>query len=362
MFDSTPLLLPRTGEHILVRSQGRIHFGLLEISEPQPNCFGGIGLMVEHSFATLQATLGSSSLEQCCIQADDYWRPRIEAVANQWSKTASDLPVQSIIVTESPLPHQGLGSGTQMACTVAALLTAAERLQLSGVSVFEMPLSALFTCDDPNFPGARQTYPMEALAKLSQRGKRSNIGLCGFMEGGFVLDHGKSIPAGSGAPSETRTERVAFPDWPVLIIQDSTSLGVSGNDEVAMFERCSDCPNPNQEAMLQLVQQKMLPAIAARDWTQFDVALGQYGRWAGQIFESVQGGIYRTPQIAATIDIAKRLGIEGATQSSWGPTVCAIAQDDAHASWCRDRLQRLLPGAIIVLTKAANHSAQVRWT
>ena len=362
MFGPNPLPLLRTSEQILVRSQGRVHFGLLEISESQPNCYGGIGLMIEHSFATIQATLGQSSLHQCSIHAGDHWRARIEAVANQWSKTASDFPVQSIILTESPLPHQGLGSGTQMACTVAALLTAAKRFHMSGVSVSDVPMSTLFNCIDPIFSGARQTNPMDALARLSQRGKRSNIGLCGFLEGGFVLDHGISIPAGSDALSGARTERVAFPDWPVLIIQESTSPGDSGTDEVAMFERCSRCPNSHREAMVQLVQQKILPAIAARDWTQFDVALGQYGRWAGQIFESVQGGIYRTPQIAATIDIAKQLGIEGATQSSWGPTVCAIAQDDAHASWCRDRLQRLLPGAIIVLTKAANHSAQVRWT
>ena len=362
MFDPNLLPLRRPSEQILVRSQGRIHFGLLEISEHQMNCYGGIGLMIEHSFATIQATLGPSSLHQCCIQADDHWRPRIEAVANQWSKTNSHLPVQSIKVTESPLPHQGLGSGTQMACTVAALLTAAERFPLSGIEVSDGSMSTLFTHENRIFPGARQHYPMETLARLSQRGKRSHIGLCGFIEGGFVLDHGKSISPGSGEPFGTRTQRVAFPDWPVLIIQDTASLGDSGNDEAAMFQRCSVCPNPNREAMVELVQQKMLPAIAARDWMQFDVALGQYGRWAGQIFESVQGGIYRTPQIAETIDVAKQLGIVGATQSSWGPSVCAIAQDESHANWCRDRLQRLLPGAIVVSTKAANHSAQVRWT
>ena len=362
MFDPNPLPVSPNSEQLFVRSQGRIHFGLLEISECQPNCYGGIGLMIEHSFAKIQATLGRSSFGQCGIHATDHWRPRIEAVANQWSKANSHLPVQSIIVTESPLPHQGLGSGTQMACTVAALLTAADRFHLTDVPISDVPMSKLFTSDDPIFSGTCQPNSLEVLASLSQRGKRSNIGLCGFMEGGFIFDHGKSIPNGGSAPSGTRTERVTFPEWPVLIIQDIKSLGDSGTDEAAMFERCSRCPNPNRVAMLQLVQQEMLPAIAARDWKQFDIELGQYGRWAGQVFQSVQGGIYRTPQIAATIDIAKQLGIAGATQSSWGPTVCAIAQDDAHASWCRDRIQRLLPDAIVVSTKAANVSAQVRWT
>ncbi len=344
MLDPNPLPLQDNRQQILVRSQGRIHFGLMEISEFQPNCYGGIGLMVDHSTAIVQATVLPSSISQCRIQADAHWRPRIEAVANQWLQAHSQLPIQAINVIESPFPHQGLGSGTQMACTVAALLSTAEHFQLGDLANSKVLMPTLFTFD--------------ALAKLSQRGKRSNIGLCGFMEGGFVVDQGIPIPSESGH-TVARTQRFPFPDWPVLILQDTNALGDSGNDEAAMFERCSGVPNPNRIAMARLVQQEILPAIHASDWKRFDIALGQYGRWAGQIFQPVQGGIYRTPQIAHSVEAAKQLGLRGATQSSWGPTVCAFAQNQEHADWCQSRLQSELPGVDVKVTKAANYPAQV---
>jgi len=348
-----PLPLLCTSQQIHVRSQGRIHFGLMEIAEFQPNCYGGIGLMVEHSIAVVQATiLPSPSLSQCRIQADAHWRPRIEAVANRWLQTHSQLPVDSIRVIESPFPHQGLGSGTQMACTVAALLSAAERAPHGDRSISDTSKS------DVSIP---TLFDMDALAKLSQRGKRSNIGLCGFMAGGFVVDHG--IPVSSeGGNTSARTQRVPFPNWPVLILQDTNSRGDSGNNEAAMFERCSCSPNPNRGGMTLLVQHDILPAIHASDWKRFDIALGQYGRWAGQIFEPVQGGIYRTSRIAHSVEAAKRLGLQGATQSSWGPTVCAFAQDQEHADWCQSRLQSEIPGVDVMVTKAANYPAQVKTT
>lgn len=334
MHDLSPLPLPITCEQIRVRSHGRIHFGLMEISVSQPNCFGGIGLMIEHSIAVVQATLGLTSKSQCIIQADDHWRPRIEAVANQWLQSHPQLPIQSVRVVEAPLPHHGLGSGTQMACTIAALLSVAERCEEIGNS-----------------------FTLDTLSRLSQRGKRSNIGLCGFIEGGFVVDHGVSAPCASGAT--LRTHRLAFPDWPVLIIQDKSAIGDSGQDEAVMFERCSSCANPNREAMFQLVQQEILPAIASKNWHNFDTALGRYGRWAGQIFRSVQGGTYRTPHIAHCVEVANQIGLRGATQSSWGPTVCTIARDDEHALWCQTRLQAGLPQATVSITRAANYPAQV---
>jgi len=342
---STPL--PGSFESMRVRSYGRIHFGLIEISESQPNCFGGIGLMIDHSHALLKATkghsiIGSSTLHGCTTTANAHWLPRIESVANHWLQDRPRLPFRSIEMIASPLPHQGLGSGTQVACTVAALLIAAD---------FHSELAVV-----PSSDSIGKLLVLEALAKLSQRGRRSNIGLRGFMEGGFIVDHGQP------ENEKSRTERVAFPDWPILIIQDLESTGDSGNDETTMFEQCSRIANPNREAMIQLVKQSILPAINMRDWSQFDSALGQYGRWAGQIFKPVQGGIYRSPQIAETIAMSARLGIRGATQSSWGPAVCAVAQDDEHAEWCRVQLQTMLPHARVEATRAANHSAQVQFS
>lgn len=342
-----PVTLPSFSERVRVRSLGRIHFGLLEISESEPNCYGGIGLMVESATAVLEATICQSVHSRCVVEADAYWQPRIEAVSNKWLETHGSLPVDSIRVIESPLPHQGMGSGTQMACSVAALLSAAEHQRTQVKTAGIANVTKLFS--------------IESLSKQSQRGKRSNIGLCGFLEGGFVFDRGMQLANGPDEVSLPRTQRFEFPDWPVLVLQDTESRGDSGDDEARMFERCSLVSNPNRELMIGTIEHEILPAIAWKDWEQFDIALGRYGRWAGKIFEPVQGGVYRSPQIAHCVDVAIKLGLRGATQSSWGPTVCAFARDAEHALWCHSRLQTELPRLKVSTTRGANGPAQVEW-
>ena len=342
-----PVTLPSPSEHVRVRSHGRIHFGLLEISESEPNCYGGIGLMVESATAVLEATMCQSVHSRCVVEADADWQPRIEAVANKWLESHGTLPVDSIRVIESPLPHQGMGSGTQMACSVAALLAAAEyrRTQVETLGIANVA----------------KLFSIESLSKQSQRGKRSNIGLCGFLEGGFVVDRGIQPASGTDEASLPRTQRFEFPDWPVLVLQDTESRGDSGHDEARMFERCSLVSNSNRDLMIETIEHEILPAIESKDWEQFDIALGRYGRWAGKIFEPVQGGVYRSPQIAHCVEVALKLGLRGATQSSWGPTVCAFAKDAEHATWCQSRLQAELPRLKVSTTRGANGPAQVEW-
>ena len=112
------------------------------------------------------------------------------------------------------------------------------------------------------------------------------------------------------------------------------------------------------EVVLSSLQRRCVNALA-KDWHQFDMALGRYGRLAGEVFKPVQGGIYRTSHIAQCIEVANQIGLQGATQSSWGPTVCAIAKDDEHALWCYSRLLSALPCVAISITRAANYPARV---
>jgi predicted sugar kinase len=118
-----------------VESYGRIHFGLMEICDGQPHCFGGIGVMIDHSRAIVQAKLQNQSErlsrsftpESCHIEADQYWLPRIEAIVNAWHTRFGSVPVESLALHSTPVPHCGLGSGTQLACTLVAALLAAHR-------------------------------------------------------------------------------------------------------------------------------------------------------------------------------------------------------------------------------------------
>ena len=357
--DSHPADAPT---QLALRAVGRLHFGLWEISDSAPHCFGGIGLMIEHSALVLHAGLASTIKNtRVEIEADDYWRPRIQSVVDRWLLANNDLPLTSIRVEKSPPPHRGLGSGTQMACAIATLIQLdPDALLFPPRNRNEPPVPITKLFRQPNNPTRDSTEVecMPLLAKLGQRGNRSNIGLHGFLTGGFVIDQGIQLDGLTDQSLPPRTSRMPFPHWPIIVIHDASAQGDSGQSEKEMFDQCSHAPNPNRQEMMRLVEIEIGPAIVSNDWERFDLAIGQYGQLAGQIFAPVQGGIYRTEQIAHTIETVKQLGIKGATQTSWGPTVVAIAKDFEQADWCRKRLQERLPHLAVEIVLAANHSAQ----
>ena len=347
---------------LTLRAVGRVHFGLWEISESAPHCFGGIGLMIEHSPVILYAGIASSAqFSSVDIDADDYWRPRIQSIIDRWLKFNDELSLSFIRVLESPAAHRGLGSGTQMACAVATLLLLdPHALSLLPRSLNEphVPIWTLLSKPGKLTHDCTAADCMPEIAKIGQRGNRSNIGLHGFLEGGFIIDQGVR-PGATGEDSPPRTtSRLAFPQWPVIVIHDVSAQGDSGQSEKEMFDRCSHTPNPHREEMISLVETEIARTVANEDWTRFDLAIGEYGRLAGKIFAPAQGGVYRTDRIAHTIETVKQLGISGATQSSWGPTVVAIAKDIEQAEWFQKRLQERLPHLMIEVVRAANHSAQ----
>jgi beta-ribofuranosylaminobenzene 5'-phosphate synthase len=369
MSDSPPSEKAPFPHCVTVRSNGRLHFGLTEIAEGEPNCYGGIGLMVEHSKATVRAIIAgpetcATVVSDCVIESNDYWRPRVESLLAHWQRNWGSLPVHSISIEQEPSPHCGLGSGTQIACTISATLIAAEIVCLRSQRSKPMPPSGwniLSLLENSNqgelVRGVNSAR--EKLARISQRGKRSNIGLHGFLEGGFIYDSGQSEMNSEPSAIE-RTRRFSFPsDWRILTIHNESVCGDSGIAESTMFEQCSQHRNPNRLAMIGLIEERILPSIENQDWDSFSSALGLYGRMAGEIFSAVQGGVYRTSQIARTIHAVRALGLESATQSSWGPTVCAVARDPSHADWCLKRIQEQFPSSAVQVVQAANHSAQV---
>ncbi len=373
---------------VVVRSYGRLHFGLSEICPNEPHCFAGIGLMIDHSIAEVEAIVACANQNEqedapvgMSIRANEYWKPRIESFLN-WdfarkydNQNGTDCQrplsfLESISLHSTPSPHCGLGSGTQMACSLAVLLQSVKSLDDDNLLTLPKKISledVLHSYRD-KLPAEPKRSLRHVLATLSHRGKRSNIGLQGFLEGGFIVDHGHEysddvsvrtdVPT---APSTRRTDRYHFPsDWPVLLVHDhSSALGDSDDAELQMFDRCSSAPNAGRGAMLSLVSNEIVPAVLSKDWETFDRSIGQYGKLAGGVFASVQGGIYRTPQIASAVATIQRLGIQGAVQSSWGPTVCCVLRDADHAAWCAEQLRNAIPNATITTTYAANQSAQV---
>src|SRR5208282_5500231 len=84
-------------------------------------------------------------------------------------------------------------------------------------------------------------------------------------------------------------------------------------------------------ALCRLVVLGMLPALVEADLEAFGEAVHDFNARAGETFAAVQGGIYASPRGAEIVAFLRRSGIRGVGQSSWGPALFAVVEDDDRA-------------------------------
>ena len=204
------------------------------------------------------------------------------------------LPIRLELLTAPPR-HSGLGSGTQIAFSVAA---------------------TLFKCVGLPVPEAAQ------MAEIVGRGKRSAIGSHGFYSGGCIAD--------AGVTSETNFSpiqaRISFPDeWPIVLIRPVTKGGLFGHLEQSAFDRLAETESQNRDLMKRLCFEGIFQGLTDRNYAQFGHALHEFNRISGEYFAEFQSGIYNNPKCASIVQSVLDFGIQAVGQSSWGPTLFAVA-------------------------------------
>jgi beta-RFAP synthase len=321
-----------------VTTPSRLHFGLLSVAAdgaPWPDRlgrpvlparrFGSVGLMVEAPGVRLTAR-GAAAWS-----ADGPLAGRALAFARRIqeqlrAERGSDFPAQHLHVERAAPEHAGLGTGTQLGLAVGRALAEAWGLRL----------------DAP------------ALARLAGRGLRSALGVHGFERGGFLVEAGKRDPEAL-APLVVR---VPFPQaWPVILVLPRGPQGVSGGDEAEAFARLTGAADlARTDALCRLALLGLLPALQEEDWPAFGEALHDFNARAGEVFAPVQGGIYSHAFVADVVAFVRGQGVAGAGQSSWGPTVFAVAPDPERAQDLAARLRaRFAPGEVeVIVTRAWN--------
>lgn len=296
-----------------IEAFSRLHFGLLEIHPQAPYCFGGIGLMVDKPSVRLGLTrsfdpMNGSIQDPCPGWTDAHWKERFLRVYSRWQSRTARVCPSPVELQFAPLPHVGLGSGTQFACASAALLN---RSMDSNPDSGHLDASWLID---------------------SGRGLRSHIGLHGFLHGGLILDRG-DLQAVRGTQAD-RTAVYSFPgQWRVVLLHEDNYQGDFGESEQAIFDRCSERPNPNLRRMLELIEEQILPSVSRVDYQGACEGFGRYGELAGDIFRPAVGDAYRSSRIRFWVDRLRGLGFQGVGQSSWGPVIFAIARDEQQADW-----------------------------
>ncbi len=304
-----------------VSAPGRLHFGLfsvgpIEANAPHPQ-FGGMGLMLNWPRQNLVAR---PSAELKIIGSD---RTAIEKVIENWFtfNLAASLPANLIhlrhfrelpicLCQSQSLPrHVGLGSGTQLGFATVTLLN----------RFFQLP-----------FLG-----PMET-ASQTGRGKRSAIGSHGFFQGGFLVDRGK-YSSGEIAQLDLQTP---FPTgWPIMIAIPRQHQGIAGVAENEAFSQIGSTPSNRRGSLVELAKQVIVPALLKGDYGPFAEGIYQFGRCSGRHFAAVQGGDFNGLQVTQLIQQIRKLGVKGVGQSSWGPSVYAIGEDQIQIEWLKDRLE-----------------------
>ncbi len=316
---------------VVVEAASRLHFGLLAPCGWSARRFGGVGAMVQQP--ALRVLIRPAREEAAAFSA----RGPLAAAAEQTLERAraagwlAEAEPPAVEVLSAPRAHTGLGTGTQLALSIAAGLRAYA-----------------------NLPALS---PQE-LAKQSGRGVRSAVGVHGFFTGGLVVEAGKR-DTGVLAPL---VARMALPDaWRFVLMTPDGEQGLWGAEERAAFQQLSEAPAGVVERLCRMVLLGILPAAAEEDFAAFSERLYEFGREAGSLFASVQGGEFATPGVAARVERVRRHGVRGVGQSSWGPTVFALAESDEHANWLVARLaeEGATAGCQVVVARPANEGARI---
>ncbi len=299
---------------VTIHTGARLHFGLLAHRPASGRHFGGAGLMIDSPGT--QLTLKVNDRDQIAAPPD--LRARVEHIlASYRSRVAphKQPPPCRIEIHRQIPPHQGLGSGTQLALAVG---------------------KALAVC------AGEPDLPLLELAHRVGRGTRSALGIHGFEQGGFLIDGGKRRLEDIG----TLVSRVSFPaEWRIVLVTPPAGEGLSGTDEQTAFHRLSGMPECVTNRLCRLLLMEILPAIREAGFPEVSEGIYQYGQQVGAYFEPIQGGPFASPKMADLAENLRSRGIRGVGQSSWGPTLFVLEESQSAAEELVQQLHSQPPWA-----------------
>jgi beta-RFAP synthase len=277
---------------IFVEAPARLHFGLLDLGGTLGRSFGGIGT------AAPAPTLLVSARPAAALEVTGDDAARAEEFARRFlSRGAGGDRRGARIHVHRTLPsHAGLGSGTQLALSVARALA-----ELHDVTI--------------NAP---------ALALAVGRARRSAIGTWTFAGGGLVVEGGRRADSECVAPL---LARLPFPHtWRCVVAVPDSTAGINGSAEEAAFATLPPPPERDAERVAHLVLMALLPALADADLSGFGAALAMIQAINGRWFAPVQGGTFAPGPSEELVRRMNEWGASGVGQSSWGPTVYGIVE------------------------------------
>ncbi len=280
-----------------IQTGRRLHFGLFTpIPVPELNLvFGGIGAMVREPGVIVSGERSEGwSVAGCEIKRASEILLRLQSQVPELNPVAVDV--------EYVAPaHQGWGTGTQLALAIADLCH-----RVNGI-----------------------TFSQNDAARITGRGLRSGIGVSGYQQTGFYLDHGKRLDDDTALST---VEHITMPEaWRIVLIEPSGGEGLHAAAERSAFGKITSVAIDKVMQLRRLAFEMAEQLQINPDFPRFAAHLTYYNALAGELFHEVQGGCYSTPTNTDRIRIMQTNGATGVGQSSWGPGLFAFFanQEDA---------------------------------
>lgn len=273
---------------VTVLTPARLHMGFIDLSGALGRDFGSIGIALNEIYTHLEiSTANTLNVSGPLTERATKCTQRICQILN----ISDNLNIKIIAAIPE---HIGLGSGTQMALAIGMGLSHFYGLQLS----------------------------VRDIAKITDRGTRSGIGIGVFEKGGIVLDGGR----GPNTSTPPILVQLAIPEeWRFILVFDKRGQGLHGEQEINAFKLLPTFPRREAERLCYLLLMQALPAVAENDLPQFGEVISELQTAVGEHFSPVQGGIFTSQEVAEAIAFLKASGAVGIGQTSWGPTAfCAV--------------------------------------
>ncbi|WP_250515628.1 beta-ribofuranosylaminobenzene 5'-phosphate synthase family protein [Caballeronia sp. INDeC2] len=318
---------------ITVESPSRLHLGFIDPNGSLGRVFGSAGLAIDVHGTRITARHAQTSQRNAMIEgaATDAQRERIEHYLAQLEAAFGNGPTIDIEIHETPRPHTGLGSGTQLAL---ALGTAFARVRGHAAT----------TAD---------------IARILARGARSGIGIHGFDHGGLIVDGGRNASTTTLPPLIARQP---FPEaWRVLLIDDTSREGLHGDEEKRGLASLAPFPATLAAHLSHLVLMRILPAVAESDFDTYADAICDLQQTIGEYFAPVQGGVFASPAVARALEAVAAETKAGIGQTSWGPVGFAFVASAQDAERALAAARRGSPGVPLTFTVAAGRNRGATW-
>jgi len=307
------------GRKIIVETPARIHFGIINPFKLDTRRFisTGVGVDTPRNRIVVYPEMKHDISGCRSSEVSEKLKPIIEEYGLE----------NGYVVIEECIPkHTGLGSTTQLLLGVALGLLVAN--------------------------GKRED--LITIARKLGLGRVSGVGTYVFIHGGFIVDTGvknNSYP--------NLFFHADFPEeWRFIVIVPS-GRGLSDKEEERVFSTPIEVDASLSWKASHTLFTKMIPSLLERDFEEFSHALRELQEYVGGMFSSVQGGVFAESS-CRYIELLKQLGVVGVGQSSWGPTVYGLVENELKAQILLERIKSLIDNSVrVFIARPQNRGARL---